>query len=76
MNQNSATAHLAELGKLGFVQQKCYGKINIFRYRIENPNACALKNLLLLWDSPELIYEMELEPCSLLLEDFSNKKLF
>ena len=75
MNHNSAVVHLAELEKLGFVQQKRYGKINIYRYRIENPHARALKNLLLLWDSPELLYEMEIEPSSLLLEDFIDGKV-
>jgi DNA-binding transcriptional ArsR family regulator len=74
MNHQSAVVHLAELERLGFVQQKRYGKINIYRYKIENPNARALKNLLLLWKSPELLYEMELEPSSLLLENFLEEK--
>ena len=51
LNHSSATLHLKALEELGFIQEKIFGRIKIYRYRIEDVNARALKNLVLLWSS-------------------------
>ncbi|MBN2154957.1 MAG: winged helix-turn-helix transcriptional regulator [Candidatus Lokiarchaeota archaeon] len=49
LNHSSASRHLHSLSKLGFIQEKKYGRIKIYRYCSENINARALKNLIALW---------------------------
>ena len=49
LNHNTTVGHLKDLVNLGFIEEKTFGKIRIYRYRIENPNAKALKHLLEFW---------------------------
>ncbi len=49
LNHSSVTQHLENLGALGLIQEKKFGRIKIYRFRNENINARALKNLIDLW---------------------------
>ena len=49
LNHSSATRHLKSLEDLGFIQEKKFGRIKIYRFRSEDINARALKNLIKLW---------------------------
>lgn len=49
LNHNSVTQHLESLRALGLIQEKKFGRIKIYRFRNENLNARALKNLIDLW---------------------------
>lgn len=49
MNHSSVIQNLEELKNFDFVQEKRFHKIRIYRYKIENFNARALKNLIDLW---------------------------
>jgi DNA-binding transcriptional ArsR family regulator len=49
LNHSSTRAHLKSLEELGFIQEKIFGRIKIYRFRVEDVNARALKNLILLW---------------------------
>ncbi|MHA1454263.1 MAG: helix-turn-helix domain-containing protein, partial [Promethearchaeota archaeon] len=49
LNHSSATRHLKSLEDLGFIQEKIFGRIKIYRFRSEDINARALKNLINLW---------------------------
>jgi DNA-binding transcriptional ArsR family regulator len=49
LNHSSVKHHLKALEDLGFVQEKVFGRIKIYRFRTEDINARALKNLILLW---------------------------
>jgi len=49
LNHSSATRHLQSLTNLGFIQEKNFGRIKIYRFRSEEINARALKNLIDLW---------------------------
>ncbi len=51
LNHASATRHLKSLGDLGFIQEKIFGRIKIYRFRSEDINARALKNLITLWSA-------------------------
>ena len=51
LNHSSATRHLKSLGDLGFIQEKIFGRIKIYRFRSEDINARALKNLINLWST-------------------------
>lgn len=49
LNHSSACSHLKALEELGFIQEKIFGRIKIYRFRTEDINARALKKLVLLW---------------------------
>ena len=51
LNHSSATCHLKSLEALGFIQEKIFGRIKIYRFRTEEINARALKNLISLWSA-------------------------
>ena len=50
LNHSTTTQHLKFLTKAGLVQEKKFGRIKIFRYRIENTKARSLKRLFEIWD--------------------------
>lgn len=49
LNHTSTKLHLQILIKSGLVEEKVFGRIKIYRYRIEDMRARALKNLLEIW---------------------------
>ena len=49
LNHSSTKLHLETLMASGLVEEKAFGRIKIYRYRIEDLRARALKNLLDLW---------------------------
>jgi DNA-binding transcriptional ArsR family regulator len=51
LNYSSVMKHLNHFVDLGFVQEKQFGRIRIFRYKIENIKARAFKNLIDLLNS-------------------------
>jgi DNA-binding transcriptional ArsR family regulator len=50
LNHSTTSNHLEFLEKAGLVQEKNFGRIKIFRFRIENTNARALKRLFEIWE--------------------------
>ena len=51
LNHSSTKSHLDVLIKSGLVEEKMFGRIKIYRYRVEDLKARSLKNLFDLWDS-------------------------
>ena len=51
LNHGSCSNHLKELAKCNVLQEKIFGRIRIYRFRIENIKVRALKNLFELWNS-------------------------
>ncbi|MFW9886723.1 MAG: winged helix-turn-helix domain-containing protein [Candidatus Thorarchaeota archaeon] len=51
LNHSSTKSHLEVLIKSGLVEEKMFGRIKIYRYRIEDHRARALRNLFELWQS-------------------------
>ncbi len=49
LNHSTTTQHLSFLTKVGLVQEKKFGRIKIFRYKIENVKARSLKRLFEIW---------------------------
>ncbi len=49
LNHTSTKLHLQILIQSGLIEEKVFGRIKIYRYRIEDIRARALKNLLDLW---------------------------
>lgn len=51
-NQNHTTAskHLKFLNQIGLIQKKKFGRIKIFRYRLEDYRARAIKRLFNVWE--------------------------
>jgi len=49
LNHSTTTQHLSFLKKVGLVQEKKFGRIKIFRYKIENVKARSLKKLFEIW---------------------------
>ena len=50
LNHSTTTQHLEFLTKAGLVQEKRFGRIKIFRFRIENLKAKSLKKLFEIWE--------------------------
>lgn len=50
LNHSTTTQHLEFLTKAGLVQEKRFGRIKIFRFRIENLKARSLKKLFEIWE--------------------------
>jgi DNA-binding transcriptional ArsR family regulator len=51
LNHSSTKSHLEVLIESGLVEEKMFGRIKIYRYRIEDHRARALRNLFGLWQS-------------------------
>ncbi|TFF87043.1 ArsR family transcriptional regulator [Candidatus Thorarchaeota archaeon] len=51
LNHTTTKKHLDVLMESGLVEEKVFGRIKIYRYRIENLRARSLKNMLDLWRS-------------------------
>jgi predicted transcriptional regulator len=50
LNHSTTKAHLDALIQSGMVEEKVFGRIKIYRYRMEDMRARSLKNLLDLWE--------------------------
>ena len=51
----TATArHLEQLVDAGVAQEKNYGRVRIFRLRVERERVRTLRNLIVEWDRPEV----------------------
>ncbi|MGY5863341.1 MAG: winged helix-turn-helix domain-containing protein [Candidatus Thorarchaeota archaeon] len=51
LNHSSTKAHLAVLLKTGLIEEKKFGRIKIYRYKIEDLRARSLRSLFNLWES-------------------------
>ena len=51
LNHNSVKNHLIFLKHIDFIQEKQFGRIRIYRYKLENLKARALKNLIVFWEN-------------------------
>ncbi len=51
LNHATTKDHLNVLIDAGLVEEKVFGRIKIYRYRIEETRARFLKNLIEFWDS-------------------------
>jgi predicted transcriptional regulator len=49
LNHSTTKAHLQVLINSGLVEEKTFGRIKIYRYRIEDLRARSLRNFLDLW---------------------------
>ena len=49
LNHSNVVKHLNFLKKINFIQEKKFGRVRIFRFKIENIKARALKKLIELW---------------------------
>ncbi len=54
LNHKSSFNHLKCLVQANVVEKKTFGRIQIYRFKIENPRARALKHLFDLWDHSTL----------------------
>jgi len=50
LNHSIVNKHLKQLTSLNLIQEKRFGKIRIFRYKIENPKARSFKTLIDIWE--------------------------
>lgn len=50
LNHSNVMKHLNHLKDLNLVQEKTFGRIKIFRYRIENIKARSLKRFIEIWE--------------------------
>jgi len=50
LNHTNVLKHLNYLKSLNLVQEKVFGRIKIFRYRVENIRAKSLKTLIEIWE--------------------------
>ena len=50
LNHTNVRKHLDYLKTVGLVEEKAFGRIKIFRYKLENMKARAFKNLIELWE--------------------------
>ena len=50
LNYVNTKKHLNHLKELELIQEKKFGRIKIFRYRIENIKARSLKNFIEIWE--------------------------
>ena len=50
LNHLSVKTHLIFFKEIGFVQEKKFGRIRIYRFKTENLKAKALKNLIEFWE--------------------------
>jgi len=54
LNHLNVKNHLKILVKLNFIQEKEFGRIRIYRFKIENKKARSLKNLIEFWENKPL----------------------
>ena len=54
INHNSTRYHLNFLVKTNILQEKTFGRIRIYRFKLENIRVRALKNLFDIWEKSEL----------------------
>ncbi len=50
LNYSCVLRHLNYLKKLNLIQEKNFGRIKIFRYKIENVKARSLRNFIEIWE--------------------------
>jgi len=50
LNYSCVLGHLNYLKKLNLIQEKNFGRIKIFRYKIENVKARSLRNFIEIWE--------------------------
>ena len=50
LNYSNVIKHLTHLKSLNLIQEKNFGRIKIFRYRIENIKARSLKKFIEIWE--------------------------
>ncbi|MFX1575362.1 MAG: ArsR family transcriptional regulator [Promethearchaeota archaeon] len=50
LNYSNVVKHLNYLKKINMIQEKRFGRIKIFRYKIENIKARGFKNFLDIWE--------------------------
>jgi len=50
LNYSNVVKHLNHLKNLNLVQEKSFGRIKIFRYKIENIKARSLKKFIEIWE--------------------------
>jgi len=51
LNHSTTKSHLRVLVESGLIEEKSFGRIKIYRYRIEDLRSRSLKNFLELWHS-------------------------
>ncbi len=51
LNHSSIVKHLNALKDMGLIQEKIFGRIKIYRFKIENIKARSLKNFLQIWEN-------------------------
>ncbi len=51
LNHNTTKSHLKALVESGLIEEKTFGRIKIYRFRIEDLRARSLKNFFELWHS-------------------------
>lgn len=49
VHHTSCVTHLKALCEMGFLEEKIFGNIKIYRFKTEDPNANALKKMIDLW---------------------------
>lgn len=50
LNHSVVSKHLSQLTSLNLVQEKKFGRIRIFRYKIEEPKARSFRTLIDIWE--------------------------
>lgn len=50
LNHSIVSDHLNSLERIGLIQEKRFGRIKIYRYRMENYKAKGLKKLIEIWE--------------------------
>ena len=53
LNHSTTRRHLRFLERAKLVQEKTFGRIRIFRYKVENLRALALRRFIELWEKAE-----------------------
>ncbi len=50
LNHSSVKIHLNFLNKVNIIEEKCFGRIKIYRFKDENIKANAIKKLIEFWE--------------------------
>ena len=53
LDRSSVKSHLNHLISLDLIQEKVFGRIKIYRYRIENVRARGIKKLIEIWEGDQ-----------------------
>ncbi|MFX1480847.1 MAG: hypothetical protein ACFFCI_22405 [Promethearchaeota archaeon] len=51
LNYNSVLKHLHYLKSINFIQEKKFGRIKIYRYKIEDKRASSFRDFLNVWEA-------------------------